>query len=195
LFSSLIFVNICKEYVMCKKIIISLLVSSAMATVATSAFAVDTGTVTFNGKILPDSCVVDVNGTATNGTVTFNNLSQTAFGEDKKVGDTQSFAITLTECDAAVANLNIKFDGTRIAGYDDEVLQATGTAQNLGVRMLPEGSSNYVKFDGSDPEAALNKTNGESVVFNYKAEVIQVGSTLPTTGDYTAQATYTLLYR
>ncbi|MEF3628191.1 hypothetical protein V4S85_12240, partial [Citrobacter freundii] len=36
-----------------------------------------------------------------------------------------------------------------------------------------------VKFDGSDPEAALNKTNGESVVFNYKAEVIQVGSTLP----------------
>ena len=56
---------------MCKKIIISLLVSSAMATVATSAFAVDTGTVTFNGKILPDSCVVDVNGTATNGTVTF----------------------------------------------------------------------------------------------------------------------------
>lgn len=180
---------------MCKKIIISLLVSSAMATVATSAFAVDTGTVTFNGKILPDSCVVDVNGTATNGTVTFNNLSQTAFGEDKKVGDTQSFAITLTECDAAIANLNIKFDGTRIAGYDDEVLQATGTAQNLGVRMLPEGSSNYVKFDGSDPEAALNKTNGESVVFNYKAEVIQVGSTLPTTGDYTAQATYTLLYR
>lgn len=69
---------------LCAKIIISLLVSSAMATVATSAFAVDTGTVTFNGKILPDSCVVDVNGTATNGTVTFNNLSQTAFGEDKK---------------------------------------------------------------------------------------------------------------
>lgn len=52
-----------------------------------------------------------------------------------------------------------------------------------------------MKFDGSDPEAALNKTNVESVVFNYKAEVIQVGSTLPTTGDYTAQATYTLLYR
>ena len=111
------------------------------------------------------------------------------------MGDSQSVAITLTECDAAIANLNIKFDGTRIAGYDDEVLQATGTAQNLGVRMLPEGSNNYVKFDGSDPEAALNKTNGESVVFNYKAEVIQVGSTLPTTGDYTAQATYTLLYR
>lgn len=180
---------------MCKKIITSLFVSSVLATVAAPALAADTGTVTFNGKIIPDTCVVDVNGTATNGTVTFNNLTQTAFGADKKVGDSQTFAITLTECDSAIANLNIKFDGTRVAGYDEEVLQATGTAANLGVRMLPEGSSNYVKFDGSEPDATLNKANGESVAFNYKAEVIQVGSVLPTTGDYTAQATYTLLYR
>ncbi|CAM7535891.1 MULTISPECIES: fimbrial protein [Citrobacter] len=180
---------------MCKKILTSLFVSSVLAGAAMPALAVDTGTVTFNGKIIPDSCAVDVNGTSTNGTVTFNNLSQTAFGADKKVGDSQSFAIILTECDAAIANLNIKFDGTRVAGYGEEVLQPTGTATNLGVRMLPEGSSDYVKFDGSEPDDSLNKANGESVVFNYKAEVIQVGSTLPTTGDYTAQATYTLIYR
>lgn len=180
---------------MCKKIITSLFISCLFASVATPALAVDTGTVTFNGKIIPDSCAVDVNGKSTNGTVTFNNLSQTAFGADKKVGDSQSFAITLTECDAAIANLNIKFDGTRVVGYDEEVLQPSGTATNLGVRMLPEGSSNYVKFDGSEPDGSLNKANGESVVFNYKAEVIQVGTTLPTPGDYTAQATYTLIYR
>lgn len=180
---------------MCKKIITSLFVSSVLASVAAPAFAVDTGTVTFTGKILADSCVVDVNGTATNGTVTFNSLSQTAFGIDKQVGDSQSFAITLTDCEAAINNLNIKFDGTRIAGYDEQVLQPTGAATNVGVRVLPEGSSNYVKFDGSDPEATLNKANGQSVVFNYKAEVIQVGSDLPTVGDYTTQATYTLIYR
>lgn len=180
---------------MCKKIITSLFVSSVFATVATSALAVDTGTVTFTGKILPDSCVVNVNGSTTSGTVTFNSLSQTAFGGDKKVGDSQPFAITLTECDSAIQNLNIKFDGTRVTGYDEQVLQPTGTATNIGVRVLPEGSSNYVKFDGSDPDAALNKASGESVVFNYKAEVIQVGSSLPTAGDYTAQATYTLIYR
>ena len=52
-----------------------------------------------------------------------------------------------------------------------------------------------MKFDGSDPEAALNKTNGESVVLIIKLRLSGVGSTLPTTGDYTAQATYTLLYR
>ncbi|EPJ3204317.1 type 1 fimbrial protein [Salmonella enterica subsp. enterica serovar Derby] len=178
-----------------KKVLASLIGGCALAGVVMPALAVDTGTVTFNGKIIPDSCVVDVNGTATNGTVTFNTLSQTAFGADKTVGDSQSFAITLTECDAAVQNLNIKFDGTRVSGYDEEVLQPTGTATNLGVRMLPEGSSNYVKFDGSDPDETLNKANGDSVVFNYKAEVIQVGSVLPTAGDYTAEATYTLIYR
>ena len=111
------------------------------------------------------------------------------------MGDSQPFAITLTGCDAAINNLNIKFVGPRVSGYDEQVLQPTGVATNVGVRVLPEGSSNYVKFDGSDPEAALNKANGQSVVFNYKAEVIQVGSDLPTVGDYTTQATYTLIYR
>lgn len=67
-----------------QKILTSLFVSSVLAGAAMPALAVDTGTVTFNGKIIPDSCAVDVNGTSTNGTVTFNNLSQTAFGADKK---------------------------------------------------------------------------------------------------------------
>ena len=166
-----------------------------LAAVVTPALAVDTGTVTFSGKIIPDSCTVDVNGATTSGTVTFNPLTQTAFGSDKKVGDAQHFAITVGACDAAINKLNIKFNGTRITGYDDEVLQATGTAENLGVRLLPDSSSNYIKFDGSDPDVATDKTNSGSIVFNYTAEVIQVGSTLPTTGDYSAQATYTLIYR
>lgn len=180
---------------MYKKHISTMFAGLLLATVATHALAVDTGTVTFTGKIIPDTCTVDVNGATTSGTVTFNPLSQTAFGADKKVGDSQSFAITVGACDSAISNLNIKFNGTRITGYDDEVLQASGNAKNLGVRLLPENSSNYIKFDGSDPESTTNKPNSGSIVFNYTAEVIQVGSTLPTTGDYSAQATYTLMYR
>lgn len=176
---------------MCKKYLAAML----LAAVVTPAMAVDTGTLTFNGKIVADSCSVDLNGAVTNGVVTFNNLSQTSFGADKKVGDTQPLAITVKNCDSAIQNLNIIFDGTRISGYDEQVLAATGDAKNLGIRLQPEGSSSYVKFDGSVPDAATHKANGESVVFNYTAEVIQVGTTLPTAGDYTAQATYTLVYR
>lgn len=176
---------------MCKKYLATLL----LAAVVSPAMAVDTGTITFAGKIVADSCAVDVNGAATNGTVTFNNLSQTAFGADKKVGDSQPLVMTVTKCDASISNLNIIFDGTRVSGYDDEVLEATGTAKNVGVRLLPQGSSKYVKFDGSEPDVAIRKPNAASVVFNYTAEVIQVGATVPTAGDYTAQATYTLIYR
>lgn len=165
------------------------------AAVVTPAMAVDTGTLTFNGKIVADTCEVDVNNATTNGIVTFNNLSQTSFGGDKKVGDTQPVAITVTKCDSAIKNLNVAFSGTRISGYDDQVLEATGVAKNLGVRLLPQGTSSYVKFDGSEPDSAVRQANAESVVFNYTAEVIQVGTTLPTVGDYSAEATYTLVYR
>lgn len=180
---------------MCKKILTDLFMGGMLAGIVAPALAVDTGSITFTGKIVPDSCVVDVNGAGGEGMVTFNQLSKTAFGADKKVGDSQSFAITITGCDEAVQNLNIKFDGASIPGYNEEVLQPGGEAKNVGVRMLPEGSSNYVKFDGSEPDVALNKANVGNVIFNYKAEVIQVGSTAPTAGDYSAQATYTLLYR
>ncbi|MEB0950294.1 fimbrial protein [Citrobacter sedlakii] len=180
---------------MCKKSVLSLLAISLTAALSAPAMAVDTGTITFSGKILNDSCVVNINGTATNGTVTFNDLSATAFGADKKVGDTQKVEIALTECDASVSKLNVKFEGTRIDGYSDEVLTTTGKAKNLGVRLLPEGSSSYVKFDGSEPDSSLDKANSANVAFNYTAEVIQVGSTAPTVGDYSAETTYTLLYR
>lgn len=180
---------------MSKKTISRIIIGSVMAASISSALAVDTGTITFNGKIVADTCAVDVNGSTTNGSVTFNNLSQTSFGSDKTVGDKQPLALTITKCDAAIQNLNVTFAGTRISGYDEEVLQPTGTAKNVGIRLLPEGGSSYVKFDGSVPDSVSNKANGSSVVFNYSAEVIQVGATAPTAGDYTAQATYTLIYR
>ena len=176
---------------MCKNYLAALL----LAAVVTPAMAVDTGTLTFKGKIIADTCSVDLNGANTNGIVTFNTLSQTSFGADKKVGDTQPVAITISDCDQSVSKLNVIFDGSRISGYDDQVLEATGTAANVGVRLLPEGSANYIKFNGAESDESLRKDNGANVVFNYTAEVIQVGSELPTAGDYSAEATYTLVYR
>lgn len=180
---------------MSKKMLSRIFISGVLAAAAAPALAVDTGTITFNGKIVADTCAVELNGTATDGVVKFNTLSQTSFGSDKKVGDTQPLALTITKCDSAIKNLNVTFSGNRISGYDDEVLQATGDAANVGIRLQPEGSSSYVKFDNSVPAEASNKANGTNVVFNYTAEVIQVGEELPTAGDYSAQATYTLIYR
>lgn len=180
---------------MCSRSLPAVIIGGVIGVVSLSAFAVDTGTVTFSGKIIPDTCKVNVNGVQTNGTVTFNDLSQTAFSGDDSVGDTQPLTITLSECDESLGNLNIKFEGQRVAGKSDEVLQTTGGAANLGIRLYQEGGVVPVKFDGSEPDDATNKANGTSVAFSYQAKVVQVGTTQPTSGSYTAQATYTLLYR
>ena len=57
---------------MCKKILTDLFMGGMLAGIVAPALAVDTGSITFTGKIVPDSCVVDVNGAGGEGTVTFN---------------------------------------------------------------------------------------------------------------------------
>ena len=181
---------------MFKKYLLPLCAGVLFAFTVSAVKATDTGTINFEGRVVADTCEVFVNSSRTNGTVTFRNISQTAFGEDKKVGDAQPFTITVKNCDSNISFLNIKFNGERIVGYDDEVLQPTGSATNVGVRVLPAGGGGYIKFDGTEPMIAAKQfIAGSDTVFNYTAEVIQVGSALPTAGDYSAAATYTLTYR
>ena len=76
------------------------------------------------------------------------------------------------------------------------MLQATGTATNVGIRLL-DWSNAAVKFDGSEPLTGSDKqlgTTGETT-FSYTAKVVQVGDAAPTAGTYTAEATYSLIYR
>ncbi|WP_318374885.1 fimbrial protein [Enterobacter sp.] len=181
---------------MFKKYLLPLLAGALFTTFVSPVQATDTGTITFTGRIVADTCEVHVNGATTNGTVTFRNISHTAFGEDKKVGDKQPLTLTIKNCDNSISFLNIKFNGERSIGYDDEVLLPTGSATNVGIRILPAGSSDYIKFDGTEPAIPAKQfITGSDTVFNYTAEVIQVGTSLPTAGDYTATADYTLTYR
>jgi len=182
---------------MCKKYLSSLVLGALVAASASSAFAVDTGTVTFNGKIVPDTCSIDVNGTDTNGEVNFLTVSTSAFQHtDGGVGDTQNFDIKLTGCPAA--KLNLKFQGDRVSGSSDEVLTTTGTASHVGVRMYQADGTTAVKFDNSEPAASSDQTGDgapdSTYTFSYVAKAVQVGSVDPTEGDYTAMATYTVVY-
>lgn len=179
-----------------KKSLSALVIGIALTGIISPAGATDTGTVTFNGKIIEDTCNVDVNGQATDGTVTFSDLYPSAFSIDDSTGESQTFDIALTDCDQNIDNMNIKFKGTTVAGKSEEVLQATGDATNVGIR-LNDWTGTVVKFDDSEPLAASNKSvkGTGAATFTYTAKVVQVGDAVPTAGDYTAQATYTLLYR
>ncbi|HGY3716064.1 TPA: fimbrial protein [Citrobacter gillenii] len=181
---------------MCKTPLSALFMSAMLVGGASPALAVDSGTVTFNGKIIEDTCNVTVNGDATNGTVNFSDLHPSVFSIDNSVGESQSFDIALKDCDKNVDNMNIKFKGTTISGKSEEVLQPSGDATHVGIR-LKDWTGAAVKFDDSEPVTASNKAIKDTgaATFTYTADVVQVGDVLPTAGDYTAQATYTLLYR
>lgn len=93
------------------KKLLSLLVSgSLIAVVSTSVFATDTGVVNFNGKIVADTCEINVNESAsTTGTVTFADTYPADYSGDGSIGTSKDFKIELIKCDPLVDKLNLTF--------------------------------------------------------------------------------------
>ncbi|MBV8042860.1 fimbrial protein [Pluralibacter sp.] len=190
-----------------KYIVSSFLAGSVAAMLSTSAFssANDSGTVNFSGKIVADTCTINVDGSGTNAsTVTFADTYPSDYvGGDGAIGTSKPFKIEVTGCDPLVANLNLKFSGTTTdAGYKrlQNDLLGAGDATNVGITVKNDnGAKGDVLFDGSTPDSTTdvaNNTDGTTAsVFNYTANVIQVGSTAPTAGKYAASATFEVVYR
>ncbi|MEE9661464.1 fimbrial protein [Enterobacter cloacae complex sp. CARB60] len=188
-----------------KTIISSLLAGSIMAALSLPAFAAnDSGTVNFAGKIVADTCEINVDGTGNNtSTVTFADTYPSDFGIDGQVGTSNAFKIEVQKCDPLVAKLNLKFSGTTTdAAYKrlKNDLSGAGNATNVGIIVSNDnGAKGDVVFDGSVPDAgtdvANDATGAAASVFNYTAKVIQVGDTAPTAGHYSSSATFEVVYR
>ncbi|MDE9617651.1 type 1 fimbrial protein [Citrobacter freundii] len=187
-----------------KKLLAMLMAGGLVAAVNTSAFAGDTGTVEFSGRIVADTCVINVDSTGNNtSVVTFADAYPADFGSDGAIGPTKDFKIELAKCDPAVANLNLMFtgdttDGTNLRLKND--MTGDGMATNVAITVTNNnGGTNSVVFDGSVPDKSTDVANtGEETtpsVFNYTAKVIQVGTTAPTAGKYHSSANFTVFYR
>ncbi|HGH4644309.1 TPA: fimbrial protein [Enterobacter roggenkampii] len=194
-----------KDIIMNKYVVFSLLAASIMATLSLPVSAAsDSGTVNFAGKIVADTCEINVDGSGTNAsTVTFPDTYPSDFGADGTVGTSKAFKIEVKKCDPLVAKLNLKFSGTTTdAAYKrlKNDLSGAGNATNVGIIVSNDnGSKGDVVFDGSVPDAgtdvANDATGAAASVFNYTAKVIQVGDTAPTAGHYSSSATFEVVYR
>lgn len=187
-----------------KKILALLAAGSFMATMSASVFAADTGTVNFAGKIVADTCEIDVNGSGSNAsTVTFADTYPADYiGGDGSTGTSKDFKIELRKCDPLVTKLNLQFTGnTSDVGKLrlSNSLTGAGNATNVGITVTNKnGGVSNVKFDGSVPAETTDVTNAgdtDPTTFNYTANVIQVGGTPPTSGQYAASATFEVFYR
>ncbi len=175
-----------------------------VSAIAPALAAGDSGTVNFSGKIVADTCEINVDDSGTNATtVTFADTYPSDYSGDGTVGTSKAFKIEVKKCDPLVANLNLKFSGTTSdAGYKrlQNDLSGAGNATNVGITVSNEnGTKGDVLFNGSVPDAttdvANDATGTTASVFNYTAKVIQVGATVPTAGKYSASATFEVVYR
>lgn len=187
-----------------KQVVHSLVSASLLATLAMPAMASDSGTVNFAGKIVADTCEVNVDDSgATVSTVTFADTYPSDYGTDGKIGTSKDFKIEVSKCDPLVANLNLKFSGTTTdAAYKrlQNDLSGAGNATNVGITVANNnGAKGDVLFNGSVPDSstdvANDPTGASASVFNYTANVIQVGDDVPTAGHYSASATFEVMYR
>ncbi|HHA1410927.1 TPA: fimbrial protein [Enterobacter hormaechei subsp. xiangfangensis] len=200
-----IFIITYKNIVMSKYVVSTVLASTFMAALSLPVFAAnDSGTVNFAGKIVADTCEIDVDGSGSNtSTVTFADTYPSDFGTDGQVGTSKAFKIEVKKCDPLVAKLNLKFSGTTTDAEYKRLkndLSGAGNATNVGIIVSNEnGTKGDVVFNGSEPEAgtdvANDATGATASVFNYTAKVIQVGDNKPTAGHYSSSATFEVVYR
>jgi P pilus assembly protein, pilin FimA len=191
---------------MSKYFMASLLAGSIVATLSMPVLAAeDSGTVNFSGKIVSNTCEINVNDSGTNiSTVTLPDTYASDYANDGSVGASKPFKIEVSKCDPLVAKLNLKFSGdTTDAGFKrlkNSLPAEAGNAANVGITVTNNnGSGGDVLFDGSTPDAATDVDNDPqglaASVFNYTANVIQVGAVAPTAGKYSASATFEVVYR
>lgn len=176
-----------------------------MAALSLPAFAAgDSGTVNFAGRVVANTCEIDVDGSGTtSSTVTFADTYPSDFGSDGAVGTTKAFKIEVKKCDPLVSKINLKFSGTTTDAAKKRLkndLSGAGNASNVGIIVSNEnGSKGDVVFDGSEPAAgtdvANDATGASASVFNYIAKVIQIGNTAPNAGRYSSSATFEVMYR
>lgn len=187
-----------------KKLVSALLTASFMAAVSSPVWAADSGKVNFAGKIVADTCVVNVDGAgAAESTVTFDDTYPTDYAGDGTTGTSKAFKIELTKCDPLIAKLNLRFSGNTSDGAKKRLLNeltGAGNATNVGITVKNEnGTKGDVIFDGSIPDSGTDVSNdaaGEAAsVFNYTASVIQIGASAPTAGQYASSATFEVFYR
>lgn len=188
-----------------KYVLSSFLAASIMAALSLPAFAGnDSGTVNFAGKVVADTCEINVDGSGTtSSTVTFPDTYASDFGTDGAVGTSKTFNIEVKKCDPLVAKLNLKFSGTTTDAAHKRLkndLSGAGNATNVGIIVSNEnGTKDDVVFDGSLPstgtDVANDATGTNASVFNYIAKVIQIGDTAPTAGRYSSSATFEVVYR
>lgn len=116
----------------------TLLSTALVAIVAATAFvptaqAANTGTITISGKVLSDTCTVNVNGGATVVLPTVMTNSLSTVGSS---AGTTPFTIGLTGCDTNTTSASMAFSGSNIDAGTGNLKNTVSGGSNVQVQLL-----------------------------------------------------------
>lgn len=179
-----------------------LLLAGVAAGAANMAMAT-TGTITFNGQVVADSCKVTVDGT-TGTVVTLPTVKTSDLSSDGAVAGKTPFTLYIKECGDAVVARGITLsltDPNNFDGTNNNLLKnklTSSQATNVGIQLADESSSSTdINFNGNPNTRDItgaNITNGEATLplsASYKSTSV-AGAT---PGAVTSELTWTITYK
>lgn len=171
-----------------KNIIVATLVAAAAMTTV-SAFAAD-GQINFTGSVIDAACNV-TNATSGSLDVSLGKVSKTAFAAAGDKTAATKFTLQVSGCPTGVDSVNVKFDGTTVAG-DNSVLALTqdaGVATGVGIQ-LADASQSVLPLNTASTNYAL--TSGAANL-DFVARYIATAATV-TSGPANAVASFSIVY-
>ncbi|WP_409319241.1 fimbrial protein [Pseudomonas sp. KCJK9016] len=118
-----------------------------------SVHAATTGTLKFEGVIMPGTCNLDPGDISR--TITLDPVSIAVFVDQVSVG-TKEFQLT-ARCDLGVGNVTFAFSGTPDT-TDKWRFQNTGTAGGIALNLSSNGTT--IRADGTDSARTVTTSNG-----------------------------------
>ncbi|EEZ5656989.1 F17A fimbrial adhesin [Escherichia coli] len=168
-----------------------------LAAASSSATLAYDGTITFNGKVVDQTCSVTTG--SKNLTVTLPTVSANSFSSGKVVGLTP-FTISLEGCNTAATgaqNVNAYFEPNANTDYTTGNLTNTASsgASNVQIQLLNADGVKVIKL--GQAAAAQNvdtvAINDANVTLRYNAQYYATG--VATAGDVTSTVNYTIAYQ
>ena len=156
-----------------------------------SVQAASSGTINFTGKVLADTCTINVNGSSTS-TVALPTVMTAAFGTT--IGSTAGatpFTVALTGCDTNTKSAQMAFNGTQIDGATGNLKNATSGGSNVEIQL--SSSSGFINTSTQANAPLINVTSGAGST-SLTAQYIST-ATATTAGLVTSSVGFTLTYQ
>lgn len=177
-----------------KKTLLSALLMAGFGVAAfapQSALAANTGTINFSGKVLADTCTINVNGNPST-TVALPSVQTAAFGSTVgSVAGATDFTIGLTGCDSNTSTAKMSFNGSNVDALTGNLKNATSGGSNVQIQLLSGASAINTKTQNNAPTIAVSGGIGSTTL---TAQYIST-ATATTAGLVTSSVGFTLTYQ